>query len=49
MVTLAVGEFGQNSQSFSLGKKVHSARGLHARGGGDVAKLSKSSKGIEGI
>jgi hypothetical protein len=40
-LALAVGKFGQDSQSFGLAEKVHSARSLHATGGGSVAKLSR--------
>ncbi|HKS19886.1 MAG TPA: hypothetical protein VJS63_11840 [Bradyrhizobium sp.] len=44
-VTLTVHEFRLDSQGSGFGKKVHSARGLHATGG-IVAKLSKYRKEI---
>jgi len=39
-VTLTVDKFGLDSEVFGLGKKVHSARRLHATGWG-VAKFSR--------
>src|SRR5258706_16428812 len=44
-VTLAVEEFGLDSEVFSFGVKVHSARCLHATVS-DVAKFSRCSKRI---
>src|SRR5258705_6191235 len=44
-VTLAVQEFGLDSEVFSFGVKVHSARCLHATVR-DVAKFSRCSKRI---